>query len=68
MCAPDSTDRPIASASSCNATATICSGVWCSPVKMTSAPALRRAHATTFAPPVVAVEARFGDHHPDTAH
>ena len=32
MCAPDSTDSPIASASSWSAAATICSGVWCSPV------------------------------------
>jgi hypothetical protein len=32
MCAPDSTERPIASASSWIAAATICSGVWCSPV------------------------------------
>ncbi len=32
MCAPDSTDMPIASASSWMAVSTICSGVWCSPV------------------------------------
>ena len=32
MWAPDSTDMPIASASSWIAVSTICSGVWCSPV------------------------------------
>ena len=32
MWAPDSTERPIAFASSWTAAATICSGVWCSPV------------------------------------
>ena len=32
MWAPESTDRPMASASSWIAVSTICSGVWCSPV------------------------------------
>ncbi len=32
MCAPESTDRPTASASSAMAASTICSGVWCRPV------------------------------------
>ena len=32
MCAPDSTERPTASASSWMAVSTICSGVWCRPV------------------------------------
>lgn len=32
MCAPDNTESPTASASSARAAATICSGVWCSPV------------------------------------
>jgi ABC-type glycerol-3-phosphate transport system substrate-binding protein len=32
VCAPDRTGSPLASASSANAAATICSGVWCSPV------------------------------------
>ena len=32
MCAPDRMLRPIPSASSAMAVATICSGVWCSPV------------------------------------
>ena len=31
-CAPDSTDRPMTAASSWMAVATICAGVWCSPV------------------------------------
>jgi len=32
MCAPESTERPTASASSWMAVSTICSGVWCKPV------------------------------------
>ena len=32
MCAPERTDSPTASASSCTTVSTICSGVWCRPV------------------------------------
>ena len=32
MCAPESTESPIMSASSWIAVSTICSGVWCNPV------------------------------------
>src|SRR5204863_2276856 len=50
MWAPDRIERPTASASSWITVSTICSGVWCRPVYMTSMPASRSARAMILAP------------------
>ena len=61
LCAPDRIDKPITSASSCSAAATICSGVCRRPVNHLHAGAAQRARYLGAA--IVPVQARLGDHH-----